>query len=210
MPLKEMPAFIMSHKNVKQSIIYCIASCLCLFVQLILMDKSAINVVFDIIIPFTAAICFACYAITMAMDRPIILICPPTVYFVSLLLNQLISVEVGAKDTYPFITMIEMIPYAFFCISVATCKFKKITDIILRIFGIGLVITSLILAVLAVFFRIIIFINRVHYLMNTFAMIAGFFAIIFIYAAMIELLKIAGIEKRSRHSRNEQPEEQHT
>ncbi len=200
MPLKEMPAFIMSHKNVKQSIIYCCASCFCLLLQLILMDKTAISVVFDIIIPFTAAVCFACYAITMAMDRPIILICPPTVYFVSLLLNQLISVEVGAKDTYPFITLIEMIPYAFFCVAVATCKFKKITDIILRVFGIGLMITGLILAVLAVFFRIIIFINRIHYLMNTFGMIAGFFAVIFIYATMIELLKIAGTKKRNRHN----------
>ncbi len=208
MPIREMPAFIMSHKNVKQAIIYCIACCACLVTQLILMDKSAISVVFDIIIPFTAAICFACYAITMAMDRPIILICPPTVYFVSLLLNQLISVEVGVRDTYPFITLIEMIPYAFFCVSVATCKFKKITDIILKIFGTGLIITGFILAILAVFFRIIIFINRVHYLMNTFAMIAGFFAIIFIYAAMIELLKIAGIKKRNRHGSSVPSEQQ--
>lgn len=200
MPIKEMPAFIMSHKNVKQSIIYCFASCFCLILQLILMDRNAISVVFDVIIPFTAAICFACYTITMAMDRPIILIYPPTVYFVSLLLHQLISVEIGAKDTYPFITLIEMIPYAFFCVSVATCKFKKITDIVLRIFGIGLMITGLVLAVLAVFFRIIIFINRIHYLMNTFGLIAGFFAVIFIYAAMIELLKIAGIKKRNRRA----------
>lgn len=193
-----MPAFIKSHKNVKNAIFYSGASCLCLLLQLILMDKNAINVVFDVLIPFTAAICFACYAITMAMDRPIILICPPTVFFVSLLINQLISVEVGVQDTYPFITMIEMIPYAFFCVSVATCRFKKITDIILRVFGIGLVIASMVLAILAVFFRVIIFINRVHYLMNTFAMISAFFAVVFIYCTMLELLKIAGIKKRVR------------
>lgn len=198
MPIKDMPAFVKSHKNVKNAILYSGASCVCLVLQLILMDRNAINVVFDVIIPFTAAICFACYAITMAMDRPIILICPPTVFFVSLLINQLISVEVGVQDTYPFITMIEMIPYAFFCVCVATCKFKKITDIILRVFGIGLVIASVVLAILAVFFRIIIFINRVHYLMNTFAMISAFFAVVFIYSAMIELIKIAGIEKRVR------------
>ncbi len=200
MKLREMPAFVRSHKNVKFAIIYCIGSCFCLFLQLILMDKNVINVVFDIIIPFTAAITFGCYAITMAMDRPIILICPPTVFFVSLLLNKLIAVEVGVKDTYPFITMIEMIPYCFFCVCAATCKYKKITDIILRIFSIGLIIASLVLAVLAVFFRIIIFINRVHYLMNTFALIAAFFSVIFIYAAMLELVKIAGIKKRSRKS----------
>ena len=198
MPIKEMPAFIKSNKNVKNSLIFCTLSCVCLFIQLILMDKNAINIVFDIIIPFTAAICFACYSITMAMDRPIILICPPTVYFVSLLLNKLILVEVGVKDTYPFITMIEMIPYAFFCVCVATCRFKKITDIVLHIFSIGLMCASVILAILAVCFRIIIFINRTHYLMNTFAMIASFFSIIFIYFSMIELIKIAGIKKHLR------------
>ena len=198
MPIKEMPAFIKSKTNVKNSLIFCTLSCVCLFIQWILMDKNAINIVFDIIIPFTAAICFACYSITMAMDRPIILICPPTVYFVSLLLNKLILVEVGVKDTYPFITMIEMIPYAFFCVCVATCRFKKITDIVLHIFSIGLMCASVILAILAVCFRIIIFINRTHYLMNTFAMIASFFSIIFIYFSMIELIKIAGIKKHLR------------
>lgn len=202
MPIREMPAFIKSNANVKNSLIFCILSCTCLVIQLILMDKNAINIVFDIIIPFTAAICFACYSITMAMDRPIILICPPTVYFVSLLLNKLILVEVGVKDTYPFITMIEMIPYVFFCVCVATCKFKRITDIVLHIFSVGLMCASVVLAILAVFFRIIIFINRVHYLMNTFAMISGFFAIIFIYFAMIELVKIAGIKKRHRKKEN--------
>lgn len=202
MPLRirDMPAFIRAHKNVRTALIYCVGSCVCLFIQLILMDKNVINIVFDILIPFSAAVTFGCYAITMAMDRPIILICPPTVFFVSVLINKLIAVEVGVKDTYPFITMIEMIPYAFFCVSVATCRFKKITDIILRIFSIGLIIASFVLAVLAVFFRIIIFINRVHYLMNTFALIAGFFAVIFIYAAMLELIKIAGIKKRSKRS----------
>ena len=34
--------------------------------------------------------------------------------------------------------------------------------------------------------------------MNTFAMISGFFAIVFIYFSMIELVKIAGIKKRQR------------
>lgn len=202
MPIRDMPAFVKSHKNVKNALLYCLATCFCLIIQLILMDRNAISVVFDVIIPFTAAVCFGCYAITMAMDRPIILICPPTVYFVSLLLNQLISVEVGVRDTYPFITMLEMIPYLFFSVCVATCKFKKITDIVLRIFGISLVMVSITLAVLAIFFRIIIFINRTHYLMNTFAMIAGFFAIIFIYSAMIELIKIAGIEKRVRQHKD--------
>lgn len=199
MPIKEMPAFIKSNKNVRDTLLYCTLSCICLFLQLILMDKNAINIVFDILIPFSASICFACYAITMAMDRPIILIYPPTVYFVSLLINQLIWVEVGVKDTYPFITMVEMIPYVFFGVCVTTCKFKKLTDIVLRIFSIGLICASITLAVLAIFFRVIIFINNDHYLKNTFAMISAFLAIVFIYFAMMELVKIAGIKKRPRH-----------
>ena len=206
------------NKNKLLSILFAIAS-VCFFAgtinhiintgegiisSLLPVIKNVINIVFDILIPITASVCFACYAITMAMDRPIILICPPTVYFVSLLINQLIAVEVGVKDTYPFITLIEMIPYAFFCVCAATCKFKKITDIVLRIFGIGLIIASIVLAVLAVFFRIIIFINRVHYIMNTFAMIASFFAVVFIYSAMLELIRIAGIEKKPRKHKNQE------
>ncbi len=202
MPIREMPAFVRAHKHVKNALVYSICCCICLVIQLALMDKNVINIVFDIIIPFSASITFGCYAITMAMDRPVILIYPPTCYFVSLLINQLISVEVGVQDTYPFITMIEMIPYAFFCICAATLKLKKTTDIILRIFSIGLICASFILSVLAVFFRIIIFINRVHYLMNTFAMIAGFFSVVFIYAIMFELIKIAGSEKKPRKHTN--------
>ena len=193
-----MPAFIKANTSVKNALQYCVGCCCCLFIQLLLMDKNAINIVFDIIIPFSAAVCFACYSITMAMDRPIILICPPTVFFVSLLLNRLIWVEVGVEDTYPFILMLEMIPYLFFSVCVATGKFKTITDIILRIFAIGLMCASLILAILAVFFRVIIFIDRVHYLMNTFAMISSFFSLVFIYAAMSELIKIAGSQKKKR------------
>ena len=198
MPMKDMPAFIMQHKNVRNAIGYCIASCVCLFFELILMDKNAISVVFDIIIPFSASVCFACYAITMAMDRPVILICPPTVYFVSLLINQLIEVEVGVRDTYPFITLIEMIPFLVFSVCVCTCKFKKITNIILKFFCIIIILASIVLAVLAVFFRIIIFINRAHYLTNTFAMISSFYSVLFFYCAMTELVKIAGIKKKSR------------
>lgn len=203
MAIREMPAFVLSHKHVRNAVLYCLASCICLIAQFFLMDKNAIRAVFDVIIPLTAAVCFGCYAITMAMDRPILLICPTTVYFVSLLLYQLISVEVGVKDTYPFITLLEMIPFAFFSVSAATGKLKKITDIILRIFGIGLIIASLVLVILAVFFRIVIFINTSHYISNTFAMMFSFLAIVFIYCAMIELIKIAGCEKRVRIKRTQ-------
>lgn len=202
MPIREMPTFVLSHKHVKNAVLYCLASCFCLIAQFVLMDKNAIRTVFDVIIPLTAAVCLGCYSITMAMDRPILLICPPTVYFVSLLLYQLISVEVGVKDTYPFITLLEMIPYAFFSVSAATCKFKKITDIVLRVFGVGLIISSVVLMILAVFFRIVIFINTSHYITNTFAMIFSFLAIVFIYCAMIELIKIAGSQKRTRPEKN--------
>ena len=129
MPIKDMPAFVFSHKHIRNAVYYSLASCMLLLLQLLLMDKNVLNVVFDIIIPFTAAITFGCYAITMAMDRPVILICPPTVYFVSLLINQLIAVEVGTEDTYPFIIIAELIPFTFFCISAATDKFKKIAPL---------------------------------------------------------------------------------
>ena len=43
--------------------------------------------------------------------------------------------------------------------------------------------------------------------MNTFAMISGFFAIIFIYFAMIELVKIAGLQKRTRKKTIKEPVE---
>ena len=66
-----------------------------LIVQLILMKSNAIALIFNIIIPFTAAITFGCHAITMAMDRPVMLLDSTIVYFVSLLLNQLVSVEIG-------------------------------------------------------------------------------------------------------------------
>lgn len=198
MSIKDMPAFVLSHKNVKNAVIYSLISCLFLIAQSFLMEKNTVAVVFDIIIPITAAITFGCYAITMAMDRPIILICPPTVYFVSLLIHQLIAVEVGDEDTYPFIIVLEMVPYIFFCIYVATGKLKKATDAVLRISTALLVIASIVIAVLAIFFKIILFHHSVHYMSSTFALICSFFAIIFIYTEMIELLKIAGIEKKKK------------
>ena len=88
MPLREMPAFVFSHKHVLRAVICALLSCFLLIAELILMKSSVIGIVFDVIIPFTAAVTFGCYAITMAMDRPFILICPPTVYFLSLLINQ--------------------------------------------------------------------------------------------------------------------------
>lgn len=203
MRIKDMPSFVFSHKIVKNAIIYSLISCAFLVVQLFLMKRNAFNIVFDIVIPFTAAVTFGCYAITMAMDRPVILICPPTVYFVSLLIKQLIEVEVGVEDTYPFITLLEMIPYIFFCICVATGRLKKITLVVLKIFTATAVVVSVVIGVLAVCFRIVIFSDRKYYLFNTFAMISSFFAVLFIYTTMIELLKIAGIEKRVKLPKND-------
>ena len=72
-------------------ILYVCMGMLCfLLLQLILMKRNPINIVFDVVIPISAAFTFGCYAITMAMDRPVILICPPTVYFVSLLTTSLV------------------------------------------------------------------------------------------------------------------------
>lgn len=198
MPIKDMPAFLASHKNVRNAVFYSSTTCVFLFIQLLFMIKSPLNILFDIVIPFSGAIVFACYAITMALDRPIILACPPTVYFTSLLINQLIRVEVGAEDTYPFFTLLELIPYAMFCISAITGKLKKASDLVLRFFCIALTLVSIIIALLASIFSISLF--STNYISNTAGMICGFMAAFFIYMTMIELLKIAGSEKKPRQN----------
>lgn len=193
MPLKEMPGFIFSHKNVFNAVICSLLICFFLILQLILMKRTILTVVFDVVIPFTAAVTFGCYAITMAMDRPFILTCPPMAYFISLLIDQLFSVEVGVGETYPIFTLIELIPVVFYCISVSFCKLKSFTTIVLKI-SCGLILATVcVLLILALFFRITLY-TKVS---QTFALASGMIAILFIYIGMIEQLKIAGIEKRS-------------
>ena len=192
MPLKEMPGFIFSHKNVMNAVICSLITCFFLILQLILMKRTVIGVVFDIIIPLTAAITFGCYAITMAMDRPFILICPPMAYFISLLIDQLFSVEVGVGETYPIFTLVEIIPVLFYFFSVTTCKFKKGSVIALKVSCALILITISVLIILAIFFRIALYSKT----SQTFALASGMLAILFIYIGMIEQLKIAGIEKR--------------
>ncbi len=192
MPLKDMPGFIFSHKNVFNAVICSLITCAFLVVQLVLMKRNFIPVVFDVIIPFTAAVCFGCYAITMAMDRPFILTCPPMAYFISLLIDQLFSVEVGVGETYPIFTIVEIIPVCFYCVSVSFCKFQKLTTIVLKI-SCGLILATVsVLIILAVFFSIALY-SKVS---QTFALASGMMAILFIYIGMIEQLKIAGIEKK--------------
>lgn len=192
MPLKEMPGFIVSHKNVLNAVICSLITGFFLILQLILMKRTVLTVVFDVVIPFTAAVTFACYAITMAFDRPFILICPPMVYFISLLIDQLFSVEVGVGETYPLFTMAEIIPVIFYCVSVSTLKMKTLTDIVLKI-GCGLILATIaVLLILALFFRITLY-SKVS---QTFALASGMLAVLFIYIGMIEQLKIAGTEKR--------------
>lgn len=203
MPVREMPAFVKAHKEVRQAVICCFISCILLIMQLILMKKNPLNVVFDVIIPITAAFTFGCYAITMAYDRPVILTCPPTVYFVSLLVNQLICVEVGVGDTYPYIVAVEIIPYILFCIAVSTDKLKKITSRLLKFYCVLMVLASITVFILSAFFRISVFHTSVNYMKSTFGMICSFFAIMFIYITMDVLLKISGKDKRVRIPRKQ-------
>lgn len=198
MPVREMPAFVRTHKEVRQGVIFSLLSCVFLILQLILMKKNAINVVFDVIIPVTAAVTFACYSITMAYDRPVILICPPTIYFVSLLVNQLISVEVGVGDTYPYIVLVEMIPYIFFSVSAATDKGKKLTRKLLKVSCVILILGSIAAFILSAYFKISVFHSSVNVLKSTFGMISSFIAILFIYLCMDRLLIISGQDKRVR------------
>lgn len=201
MPIKEYPAFMRKHKNVRYAVYFSALSCLLLIFQLILMKRNALNVVFDVVIPITAAFTFGCYAITMAMDRPVILICPPTVYFVSLLITQLISVEVGVEDTYPIFTFIELIPYLFFCISVSTDKLKKVTDKIVKGGCVLTAATAISVTILSIFFDITLFKSNANYVVRTFGFACGLLAVMCMYLAMIELLKISGCDKRVRPKR---------
>ena len=194
MPIREMPAFVFSHKHVLRAVICALLSCFFLIAELFLMKSSVIGIVFDVVIPFTAAVTFGCYAITMAMDRPFILICPPMVYFLSLLINQLFSVEVGVEETYPIFVCLELFPALFYCISVATGTLKKPTEVILKIGCVVLVLTCIVLLILAMVFRIMLF-SRVS---QTFAQVTALLSVLCIYLGMLEQLKIAGCEKRQR------------
>ena len=197
MPLREMPSFVFSHKEVLRAVICSLVSCAMLIVQLVLMQHTLFAVVFDVIVPFTAAVTFGCYAITMAMDRPFILIMPPTAYFLSLLIHQLFSVEVGVQETYPIFTVIEILPAFLYCVTVATGKLKKTSVVVLKIGCVILSITCVALIVLAFVFRIMLY-SRVS---QTVALVAGSLSILSIYVGMLEQLKIAGTDKAPHRKR---------
>ena len=197
MKISEMPAFVFAHKHVRNAVICALASSLMLVIQLILMKSNAVALIFNIIIPFTAAITFGCHAITMAMDRPVMLLDSTIVYFVSLLLNQLVSVEIGVEETYPVFTFLELIPFVFFSIAAATDKLKRLSRRILEAACVILLAASLSIAILAVFFNMKLFSDR-SYLKYTFSMICGFLSVVFMYLGMDELLIISGTQRRVR------------
>ena len=202
MKISEMPAFVFSHKHVRNAVICALLASLMLVVQLILMKSNAVALIFNIIIPFTAAITFGCHAITMTMDRPTMLLDSTIVYFVSLLVNQLISVEIGVRDTYPIFTFLELIPFLFFAVAVSTDKIKKPARIVLKISCGLLLATCLVIAVLAIFFNMKLF-SEPYYLKYTFSMLCGFVSVFFMYWGMEELLIISGTQRRRRKERKE-------
>jgi len=194
MPIREMPAFVFSHKNVLRAVISALAAMFFLTLQFVFMKRSILEVVFDVIVPFSACVTFGCYAITMAMDRPVILIMPSTVYFISLLIRQLIYVEVGVEQTYPIIVLLELIPYVFYCISVSTDKLKTATKYVLWAGCILISVFVVVLLVLLIFFQVMLYSNARY----TVALIFGTLAILCIYLGMLEQLKISGTKKRVR------------
>ncbi len=202
MPIREMPAFVFSHKHVRNAVIYALAASLMLVVQLVLMKSNAIALIFNIIIPLTATITFGCHAITMAMDRPVMLLDSTIVYFVSLLANQLISVEVGVEETYPVFTFLELVPFVFFAIAVSTDKIKTPARRILEISCVIILVSCLAIATLAVFFNMKLFSER-YYLRYTFSMLSGFLSVFFMYLGMDELLIISGTQRRERVPRKQ-------
>ena len=206
MRISEMPSFVFAHKHVRNAVICALASSLMLVVQLILMKSNAVALIFNIIIPFTAAITFGCHAITMAMDRPVMLLDSTIVYFVSLLLNQLVSVEIGVEETYPVFTFLELIPFVFFSVAAATDKIKKLSRRILEAGCVILLAASLAITVLAVFFNMKLFSDR-SYLKYTFSMISGFLSVFFMYLGMDELLIISGTQRRVRVPKKDREKE---
>ena len=202
MQIREMPAFVFAHKHVRNAVICALAASLMLVVQFMLMKSGAVALIFNIIIPFTAAITFGCHAITMAMDRPVMLLDSTIVYFVSLLLNQLVSVEIGVEETYPVFTFLELIPFLFFAVAATTDKIKKLARQVLEIACVLLLAGSLAIAILAVFFNMKLFSDR-SYLKYTFSMICGFLSVVFMYLGMDELLIISGTQRRVRVPRKD-------
>lgn len=202
MKIREMPAFVFAHKHVRNAVICALLASFSLVAQLILMKSGAVALIFNIIIPFTAAIIFGCHAITMAMDRPIMLLDSTIVYFGSLLLNQLISVEIGVEETYPVFTFLELIPFLFFAVSVATDRFKPLSRRILKISCGLILLCCLVIGVMAVFFNLKLFSER-YYLRYTFSMISGFISVFFMYWGMDELLVISGTQRRVRRRKTE-------
>ena len=200
MPLREMPAFVFSHKNVLRAIICALAAFALLVLQFCFMKRDVLSVVFDVFVPLTACVTFGCYAITMAMDRPFILIMPPTAYFSSLLIRQLIEVEVGESDDFYLVfiqimfTLIECVPYVFYCTCVSTGKLKKITKYVL--WGGCIMLSAFIgtMLLLLIFFQIMLF-SKPRY---TVAMLFGVAAVLCIYLGMLQQLPIAGTQKRVR------------
>ena len=202
MQIREMPAFVFAHKHVRNAVICALAASLMLVVQFMLMKSGAVALIFNIIIPFTAAITFGCHAITMAMDRPVMLLDSTIVYFISLLLNQLVSVEIGVEETYPVFTFLELIPFLFFAVAATTDKIKKLARQVLEIACVLLLAGSLAIAILAVFFNMKLFSDR-SYLKYTFSMICGFLSVVFMYLGMDELLIISGTQRRVRVPRKD-------
>lgn len=206
MPIKEMPAFVFSHRHVRNAVYCALAASFALVAQLILMKNGPVALIFNIIIPFTAAITFGCHAITMAMDRPVMLLDSTLVYFVSLLLNQLVSVEIGVEETYPVFTFLEWVPFLFFAVSVVTDKGKTLSRRVLRVAGALLLAGSAVIAALAVFFNLKLFTDR-NYLKYTFSMICGFFSVAAMYFGMEQLLVISGTLRGTRKRRSQRQAE---
>ena len=194
MPIREMPAFVFKHKNVLRAVICALAALFLLVLQFVFMKRTVLEVVFDVIVPITACVTFGCYAITMAMDRPVCLIMPPTAYFLSLLIRQLIYVEVGVDETYPIITLLECVPYLFYCFTVCTLKLKKVTKYVLWAGCILISMFILVMLVLLIFFKIMLFSKAQYTVANLF----GTAAILCIYLGMLEQIQIAGTQKRVR------------
>lgn len=178
-------------KQLGRGFIFCYVSVAFMVAQLIMMNRTAFSIIFLFLIPGIAVGAFAFHCLTFTENRPTMLILMPMSYLLSLLLNELIAVEVGAIDTYPYIPLVEFVPFFAFAFSVATNLGKKPAKIFLKIWMILTGIASAVLVVLTIFFNLKIT-HEINNIKATVAIVCGFGGVGFLYAAMYELIDLAG------------------
>lgn len=178
-------------KQLRMGFVFCCISIIFLVLQVILMNITALNLIFLFLIPGISVGAFAFHCLTLTEDRSTMLSLMPMCYLLSLLINELIAVEIGAKDTYPYIPLIEIVPLLLFIFCVSTKRAKTKTKTVLKIWICILILASITLTVMTLFFNLKVT-HEINNIKATFAIVSGFGGVAFLYAAMLEVINLAG------------------